>query len=70
MKAVEVTGLVKDYGDFRALKGISFELKEGDVWGWSALLKGTAVCIRNSDRLLGGSHKRVGRGRLAWRFGR
>jgi len=33
MKAVEVTELVKDYGKFRALKGISFEVSEGEVFG-------------------------------------
>ena len=31
--ALEVVDLVKDYGDFRALKGISFEVKEGEVFG-------------------------------------
>jgi ABC-2 type transport system ATP-binding protein len=33
MKAVEVRELVKDYGNFRALKGISFEVNEGEVFG-------------------------------------
>jgi ABC-2 type transport system ATP-binding protein len=33
MKAVEVRGLVKDYGNFRALKGISFEVNEGEIFG-------------------------------------
>jgi len=33
MKAVEVGELVKDYGGFRALRGISFEVKEGEVFG-------------------------------------
>jgi len=33
MKAVEVRELVKDYGNFRALKGISFEVSEGEVFG-------------------------------------
>jgi ABC-2 type transport system ATP-binding protein len=33
MKAVEVRELVKDYGNFRALKGISFEVDEGEVFG-------------------------------------
>jgi ABC-2 type transport system ATP-binding protein len=33
MKAVEVKDLVKDYGNFRALKGISFEVNEGEVFG-------------------------------------
>ena len=33
MKAVEVRGLVKDYGRFRAVKGISFEVKEGEIFG-------------------------------------
>jgi len=33
MKAVEVRELVKDYGDFRALKGISFEVNEGEIFG-------------------------------------
>jgi ABC-2 type transport system ATP-binding protein len=33
MKAVEVRELVKDYGKFRALKGISFEVKQGEVFG-------------------------------------
>lgn len=33
MKAVEVRELIKDYGKFRALKGISFEVNEGEVFG-------------------------------------
>jgi len=33
MKAVEVRELVKDYGNFRAINGISFEVKEGEVFG-------------------------------------
>jgi ABC-2 type transport system ATP-binding protein len=33
MKAVEVKELVKDYGNFRAIKGISFEVNEGEVFG-------------------------------------
>ena len=33
MKAVVVRELVKDYGNFRALKGISFEVNEGEVFG-------------------------------------
>ena len=31
MKAVEVRELVKDYGNFRAIRGISFEVNEGDT---------------------------------------
>ena len=33
MKAVEVRELVKDYGNFRALEGISFEVNEGEIFG-------------------------------------
>ena len=33
MKAVEVRELVKDYGNFRAIKGSSFEVNEGEVFG-------------------------------------
>ena len=33
MKAVEVKELIKDYGNFRAIDGISFEVKEGEVFG-------------------------------------
>jgi ABC-2 type transport system ATP-binding protein len=33
MKAVEVRELVKDYGNFRAIKGISFEVNEGEIFG-------------------------------------
>ena len=33
MKAVEVRELVKDYGSFRAMKGISFDVKEGEIFG-------------------------------------
>ncbi len=33
MKAVEVKDLVKDYGKFRAINGISFEVNEGEVFG-------------------------------------
>ncbi|HIH01323.1 TPA: ABC transporter ATP-binding protein [Thermoplasmata archaeon] len=31
--ALEVVDLVKDYGDFRALKGVSFAVKKGEVFG-------------------------------------
>jgi len=33
MKAVEVKELVKNYGRFRAVKGISFDVREGEVFG-------------------------------------
>jgi ABC-2 type transport system ATP-binding protein len=33
MKAVEVRELVKDYGSFRALKGVSFEVNAGEIFG-------------------------------------
>jgi ABC-2 type transport system ATP-binding protein len=33
MKAVEVKDLVKNYGSFRAIKGISFEVSEGEIFG-------------------------------------
>jgi len=33
MKAVEVKELVKDYGNFRAINGISFEVNEGEIFG-------------------------------------
>jgi ABC-2 type transport system ATP-binding protein len=33
MKAVEVKDLVKDYGNFRAINGISFEVNEGEIFG-------------------------------------
>jgi ABC-2 type transport system ATP-binding protein len=33
MKAVEVRELVKDYGNFRALNGIIFEVNEGEIFG-------------------------------------
>jgi ABC-2 type transport system ATP-binding protein len=33
MKAVEVRELVKGYGNFRAINGISFEVNEGEVFG-------------------------------------
>jgi len=33
MKAVEVRELVKDYGSFRAINGISFEVNEGEIFG-------------------------------------
>ncbi len=32
-RALEVDGLIKDYGRFRALKGISFDVNEGEVFG-------------------------------------
>jgi ABC-2 type transport system ATP-binding protein len=32
-RALEVDGLIKDYGRFRALKGISFDVKEREVFG-------------------------------------
>ncbi len=33
MKAVEVRELIKDYGKFRAIDGISFEVNEGEIFG-------------------------------------
>ena len=33
MKAVEVRELAKDYGNLRALKGISFDVNEGEIFG-------------------------------------
>lgn len=33
MNAIEIRDLVKDYGSFRAVKGISFEVREGEVFG-------------------------------------
>jgi ABC-2 type transport system ATP-binding protein len=33
MNAVEVKGLVKNYGSFHAIKGISFNVREGEVYG-------------------------------------
>jgi ABC-2 type transport system ATP-binding protein len=32
-KAIEVKNLIKDYDNFRALKGISFEVAEGEIFG-------------------------------------
>ena len=32
MSAVEVTGLVKHYGDVRAVDGISFVIEPGEVY--------------------------------------
>jgi len=31
MKALEINNLIKDYGNFRALKGISFEVNQGEI---------------------------------------
>jgi len=33
MNAIEVRDLVKNYGEFRAVKGISFDVREGEVFG-------------------------------------
>lgn len=33
MNAIEVKGLVKDYGSFRAVKDISFDVRQGEVFG-------------------------------------
>jgi len=33
MKALEINNLIKDYGNFRALKGISFEVNQGEIFG-------------------------------------
>ena len=33
MHALEVSNLVKDYGSFRAVKGISFHVAEGEIFG-------------------------------------
>ena len=30
---ITVKDLVKSYGDFKAVKGISFEVKEGEIFG-------------------------------------
>ena len=30
---IEVNNLVKNYGDFQAVKGISFDVKEGEIFG-------------------------------------
>ncbi len=32
-KIIEVQNLVKKYGDFEAVKGISFEVSEGEIFG-------------------------------------
>jgi len=32
-KAIEVENLIKDYGNFRAIKGISFQVKRGEIFG-------------------------------------
>ncbi|MDV3103504.1 ATP-binding cassette domain-containing protein [Thermococcus waiotapuensis] len=34
MNAIEVSGLVKYYGSFQAVKGISFSVKSGEVFGF------------------------------------
>lgn len=47
-KAIEVKNLVKDYGNFRALKGISFEVPQGEIFcliGPNAAGKTTALRI-------------------------
>jgi len=33
MKALEIDNLIKDYGNFRALKGISFKVNQGEIFG-------------------------------------
>ena len=33
MKALKIENLIKDYGNFRALKGISFEVNQGEIFG-------------------------------------
>lgn len=33
MNAIEVRGLVKDYGSFKAVKSIAFDVREGEVFG-------------------------------------
>ena len=30
---IQIRNLTKDYGDFRALKGISFEVRQGEILG-------------------------------------
>ncbi len=32
--AIEVSNLVKQYGDFKAVKGVSFKVKEGEIFGF------------------------------------
>src|ERR1700733_9510608 len=31
---IEVQGLIKDYGDFRAVKGVSFTVNKGEILGF------------------------------------
>ena len=33
---IEVNSLIKSYGDKRALKGISFQVREGEIFGFWA----------------------------------
>ena len=33
MKAVEIKELVKNYGRFQAVKGVSFDVRQGEVFG-------------------------------------
>lgn len=33
MIALEVSNLVKKYGDFEAIKNISFEVRQGEIFG-------------------------------------
>ena len=33
IKALEIENLIKDYGDLRVLKGISFEVNQGEIFG-------------------------------------
>jgi len=65
MLAVEVEDLVKDYGSFRALKGISLNVNEGEIFGLigpNAAGKTTALRIISTLlRITSGSVKVFGR---------
>jgi len=57
MKAIEVKNLVKRYGEFEAVKGVSFSVEEGEIFGLigpngagkTTILRILATLIKKSD---------------------
>ncbi len=52
MKAISVRGLVKDFGNLRAVDGISFDVERGEIFGFlgpNGAGKTTTINISHSN---------------------